>query len=347
MTDIKLRRLEAADGKALENLFSFSPDGGQFAISPRYQIDPYQALIELAPNSAGVVAELADTGEIVGVGLVQIEGRLLAGTLVPCAALHSLTVHPSYRQQGIATRLAEWRIAYAREQMGEGGVILAFIQKGNSGSLAAAEKWGAVRNQHIRNSLIRTRQKPPTAVSDVTIRKAIPAEYEQIAHSLNAFYADYDLYTPHTAKKLTVWLEETPFKRPFRHYYVVVDSKNKILAGLAIAEQFRIVTMHVQNMPAPVRLLNQLVKMVPPDGILRQLSVSKIWYAPEQIAAAQFLWESMRWQLRDAGSHLLHSYDSRSPVAKIISPPFWMPKGAAVIVGEMTAEMGERLICQS
>ncbi len=186
MTDIKLRRLEAADGKALENLFSFSPDGGQFAISPRYQIDPYQALIKLAPNSAGAVAERIDTGEIVGVGLVQIEDRFLAGTLTPCAALHSLTVHPSYRQQGIATRLAEWRIAYAREQMGEGGVILAFIQKGNSGSLAAAEKWGAVRNQHIRNSLIRTRQKPPTAVSSLTIRKAIPAEYEQIAHSLNA-----------------------------------------------------------------------------------------------------------------------------------------------------------------
>ena len=347
MTEISLRRLEPTDGQALADLFSFSPDGGQFAISPQYQIDPYQALIELAPNSAGVVAELPNTGEIVGVGLVQIEERLVAGTLTPCAALHSLTVHPSYRRQGIATRLAQWRITYAHEQMGEGGAILAFIQKGNSGSLAAAEKWGAVRNQHIRNSLIRTRQKPPTAVSHVTIRKAIPAEYEQIAHSLNAFYGEYDLYMPHTAKTLTAWLDETLFKRPFRHYYVAVDNKNQPLAGLAIAEQFRIVTMHVQNMPAPVRLLNKLVKMVPTDGILRQLSVSKLWYAPSQLRAAKFLWESMRWQLRDVGAHLLHSYDSRSPVVKIISPPFWMPKGAAVIVGETKAEMGERLMCQS
>jgi len=347
MTEISLRRLESTDGEALATLFSFSPDGGQFSISPRYQIDPYQALIDLAPNSAGVVAELLDTGEIVGVGLVQIENRLLAGTPVACAALHSLTVHPSYRQQGIASRLAAWRVAYAREQVGQGGAILAFIQKGNSGSLATSEKWGGVRAQHIRNSLIRTRQKRPTAVSGLTIRKAVPAEYEQIAHALNVFYEEYDLYIPHTAEKLSGWLAETVFKRPFRHYYVAVDSEDNILAGLAVAEQFRVVTMHVQNMPAPVRLLNQLVKMVPSDGILRQLSISKIWYAPEQLATAQFLWESMRWQLRDVGSHLLHSYDSRSHVAKIISPPFWMPKGAAVIVGETTAEMGERLICQS
>ena len=90
MTEISLRQLEATDGEALAALFSFSPDGGQFAISPHYQIAPYQALIDLASNSAGVVAELPDTGEIVGVGLVQIENRLLAGTLVPCAALHSL-----------------------------------------------------------------------------------------------------------------------------------------------------------------------------------------------------------------------------------------------------------------
>ena len=347
MTEIRLRRLEPTDGKALEKLFSFSPDGGQFSISPRYQIDPYQVLITLAPDSAGVVAELSDTGEIVGVGFVQIENRLLAGVLTPCAALHSLTVHPSYRRQGVATRLAQWRVAYAREQMGEEGAMLTFIQKGNSGSLATAEKWGGVRGQHIRNSLIRTRQKLPTAVNGLTVRKAEPAEYGQIATSLNTFYTDYDLYTPHTAENLTVWLEETPFKRLFRHYYVAVDSQNNLLAGVAVAEQFRMVTMHVQNMPAPVRLLNKLVKMVPPDGILRQLSTSKIWHAPDQLAAAQFLWESMRWQWRTTGSHLLHSYDSRSPVAKIISPPFWMPNGAAVIVGDMNVEMGERLVCVS
>jgi len=53
--------------------------------------------------------------------------------------------------------LAAWRVAYAREQVGQGGAILAFIQKGNSGSLATSEKWGGVRAQHIRNSLICTR----------------------------------------------------------------------------------------------------------------------------------------------------------------------------------------------
>ena len=118
---------------------------------------------------------------------------------------------------------------------------------------------------------------------------------------------DYNLYTPQTGQGLTDWLHETPFARPFRHYYVAVDKQENLLAGLAVAEQFRIIIMHVKNMPVYARLLNCAVKMVPPDGVLSQLGINKIWHAPDKLPAAKYLWESMRWRLRDSGSHLLCS----------------------------------------
>jgi GNAT superfamily N-acetyltransferase len=345
MTHVTLRRLQPTDSEALRELFAFSPDGGQFAISPQYQIDPCQALIDLSPNTTGVVAEESGSGKIVGVGLVQIEERYLDGMMVPCALLYSLTVHPSYRRQGIATRLGQWRIAHARQEAGEGVAILAFIQKGNIGSLTAAQKWGRQTSGQYRNSLLRTRQKPPREAAGLIIREANTDEHDQIARNLNVFYGDYNLYAPQTGRDLTKWLQETPFTRPFRHYYVAVDSQDTLLAGLAVAEQSRIVTMRVQNMPAPARLLNRIVNMVPPDGTLRQLGINKIWYAPEHLSAAQYLWESMRWRLRDRGSHLLCSHDPRGPISKVISLPFWMPKGTSGIVAQNLTLDG-RLICQ-
>lgn len=346
MTQISLRQLQPGDGRALRELFAFTPDGGQFAISPQYQIDPCQALIALSPKSVGVVAEAPDTGQIVGVGLVQIEDRYLDGTLAPVAHLYALTVHPSYRRQGIAAQLAQWRIAYARQKAGEDVAILAFIQKGNAASLAAARKWGRLTDGQYRNSLIRTRQKPPPETAGLIIRQAKPDEYDQIAQNLNTFYRDYDLYAPQTGRDLTDWLQKTPFARPFRHYYVAVDNQNNLLAGLAVAEQSRIVTMRVQNTPVTARLLNRVVNMAPSNGILRQLSVNKVWYAPEQLPAGRQLWEFLRWRLRDRGSHLLCSHDPRGPVAKVINPPFWLPKGTSGIAAHNLTLNG-RLVCHS
>jgi len=344
MTRISLRQLQPDDGDALRGLFTLSPDDGRFAIAPQYQIDPYQIFVELGSNTTGVIAELPRTGEVVGVGLVDIQERYLAGAISPCAFLHSLTVHPSYRRQGIATQLAKWRIDYARRQIGEDVPILALIQKGNTGSMAAAQKWEAQTIGHCHNSLIRIRATPPDVPMGLTVRTAKDIELEQIADSLNSFYQDYNLYIPQSRQSLAEWLQKSPFVHPFRSYYVVVDEQENILAGLAVAEQYRVVTMHVQRMPGMVKLLNHIVKMVPPDGVLRQLSINKIWFAPGRDAAARYLWEYVRWQMRDVGSHLVCSYDPLSPISAIIDPPFWLPKGTSVVVAHSSLVLDDRLV---
>lgn len=345
--DIRLRPLRPSDGDALRQLFVESPDSGRFSIAAKYQIDPYLAVTSLNSQGAGVVAEVqkANGRQIVGLGLVQTGICYLDGRLHPYGLLNSLIVHPDFRQQGVAASLAQWRIGYVQETLGQEAVIMAFIQKGNTASLAAAQKWGGQMNGQYGNSLIGMRGKPPQSVPEWTVREASEDEYAQIAENLNAFYQNYNLYTPQTAQSLKKWLRETPFAQPFRHYYLLEGGRNELLAGCAVAEQSRIVTMNVQRMPAALQLLNQFVKMVPPSGILRQMSVSKVWYAPEQLPAARYLWESLRWQLRDRGSHLLCSYDPRGPIPAVIKPPFWLPKGTSnFVVQNMT--LSDRLIGQ-
>jgi hypothetical protein len=108
----------------------------------------------------------------------------------------------------------------------------------------------------------------------------------------------------------------------------VEDETGRIQAGMALAEQYRIVEMQVENLPMVMRLLNRVVKLVPPDGSLRQLSVHKAWFASEQVQAAQYLWETLRWEWRERGNTLTFRYDPHSPLKNIFKTPPWIPESS-------------------
>lgn len=330
-SDVIIRQMQPADGQALAALFAHSPDGGRFAIAARYHIDPYLAMHALDPGVVGVVAERPSTGDLVGMGLVQLGACCVGGEKRPYALLTSLMVHPDYRRQGIASRLAQWRVDYARQRFGEDVLLLAFIQQGNDPSLAVAQTWAQQIGGELQSSLMRVRSKPPRPVAGVIVRAAQPADLESVAAGMNEFYRDHALYRPETAATLTAWLQSSPFDTPIRRLFVAESEADGIVAGLAVTEQCRLTTMEVQRMPGLVRLLNKVVHMVPPDGVLRQLGVSKMWYAPGRQEAAQYLWQSIRWQSRHQGSHLVCSYDPRGNLPGVLRLPFWLPKGSSVL----------------
>src|SRR5690606_32706670 len=132
-----------------------------------------------------------------------------------------------HRNQGIAKRLAQERIALARERIGEGGLILASIQEGNSASLSVTQKWSQQQVGCIQSILMRVRNKAPKS-EGITVRPARPSEYAEIATGLNRCYQRYDFYEPQTAESLSAWLKQTPFDYPVRTYFVAVNHDEEI-----------------------------------------------------------------------------------------------------------------------
>ena len=307
-----LRPLQPADGTALAALNTASPDTGRFAVAPNYHIDPIEATQALDPDSVGVAAVKSGESGLIGAGFVQTRQCQVQGRLLPYGLLHSLIVHPAHRSQGIATQLTAWRLNYAQEKLGHDYLKLALIQENNEPSLATARKWCKQLGGRLQTAVLPTSNKPVSQLPRMTVRPVRTTELEQVAQGLNHFYSGYELYMPETAVSLDTWLKQSPFSQPIRHYYVAVNKQGELLAGLGITEQCKVMTMHVTAMPAVVRGLNKLVRMVPADGILRQLSVSKLWFAPDQRQAASHLWETVRWQLRDKGTHLVLTFDPRS-----------------------------------
>lgn len=323
---VTLREVAPNDGGALADLFEASPDTGSIQVAPHYHVDAYTASMAVYRDAIGVVAEANSDAKLVGAGFISFGRCQFEGRLCDYAALKGLVVRPDYRRQGIALQIAAWRAARARERVGEEGVLVAAIQEKNEGSFAVARSWSQQFVGELRNGVAQMRTAPPDSKLGLTVRPATAGDMETITERLDAFYQDYNFYEPHAAEALAEWLQETPLDTPFRHYYVVSDRAGNLLAGLGLVEQHRLVEMRVDQMPATISLLNKLVKLVPADGKLRQLSASKIWFAPDQTEAARFLWETVRWEWRDRANTLTFVYDPRSPLKDVFSIPFWMPR---------------------
>ena len=133
------RPMEPGDGSKLAALFRANPDNGRIAISPRYQVDPYQAIQIQHPTSCGLVAEIQN--EVIGFGLVRFGTCWVNGTERPYAWLNSLMVDAAFREQGVGKELALRRVALARERVGKQGLILTSVQSQNTASFTIAKKW--------------------------------------------------------------------------------------------------------------------------------------------------------------------------------------------------------------
>jgi GNAT superfamily N-acetyltransferase len=324
MSGFVLREMQAADSRALTALMEEMSENQGLGMTTYYQIDAYQALTAVSGwKTLGVVAEVEDFDELAGIGTVSFGECQFEGVLRPFAYLANLKVHPRFRQQGLGTRLAQWRIDRAREHAGSDGVIWTGMQRDNEGSRRTASKWSREFFEPMIVAVVPIRSRPPRLSKDVVVHPAVPADLSEIAEKQNAFYHDFNLYPPQTADTLRDWLERSPVDRPVNHYFVAVDSAGEIIAGAGVTEGRQVLLDQLHNLPLPLRVLNRIVHIVPPDYVIQHLPVSKLWYSPGQPAAAQQVWETIRWECRTLGTTVSSVYDPRGPLRDVFQLKPW------------------------
>lgn len=320
-----LRAMTPDDSAALATLTEQSPDGGAVAFRPRFHLPAYQVYGLRHGDVVGVVAEANGAAGLVGAAHVSFGECQFEGRPRRYALLSALMVHPDYRRRGIAAALAQWRIERAMERSGADTILLADIQAGNVGSIANAKKWATQIAGKVVTSPVPMRTKPPRAEDGITVREAKPEELETIAENLNSFYRDYNFYQPTTAEQLQAWLQETPFATPIHHYLVAVDRAGRLLAGMSIQEEGRLMSLYIEKVPPLISLLNTFMHVIPADHEMRNLHVEQLWFAAGQLEAARQLWQTVRWEWRDRGSSVFCHYDPRSPIPQVLQAPAWMP----------------------
>ena len=130
---------------------------------------------------------------------------------------------------------------------------------------------------------------------------------------------------PWSASDLRGWIAASPFDEPVNHVLTAVDARGRLLAGMGLREQGRVQSYRIEHVPPHIRAADLLLHVLPPDRVLRNLVVDKVWFAPGHLDALRGLWQDTRWTWRDRGSNLLVTADLRSPALDAYGLRPWSP----------------------
>jgi hypothetical protein len=313
--------MQPSDSDAVASLITeFEGD-----MTTQFLVDAYTAITSGTEYpTLGVVVECAGYNGFVGMGTVRFNNVQYNSEILPHAFLDGLKVHKDFRRQGLGYKIAEWRIQQAKETYGDKCVIATGMLQENLASYAVAKKWCREFVEPAFDVLIvPTRKQKPKKITGITVREIESHEYEEFSVKQNKFYGNYNLYPVRDASSianaLTVAAEG---RKPYR-FFVAVDVQGNMLAGAQTWARGILKSDTINNPPAPLRILNSVMHLLPSDFTIRDISVIGFWYEPDQIQVARFLWEMIRWECREQGTTIATSLDPRDPTRQVITLKPW------------------------
>jgi predicted N-acetyltransferase YhbS len=321
MENLSYREMTPADSPALEAIMSASPDAGLVGFTNDYRHDLVAVHRALAPDLRGAVALHEDRviGMVFG-DMVQVQW---AGELRQAVYLSNLRVHPKFRRRGVARGLAEWGFSYAQDLLGPQAIFYGAVTQGNI-SLALAKRYQFQASAPIQGGTVPMRKRPPGPQPGLDVRPALEADLPAIAEGMNAYYRQHDLWSPVSPSGLKRFLEQSVSGVRPNQLYVVARGE-QILGGLSLSDRTDLIRMRISSAPAWVRLLGGVLGILPSSGVLRALTARRVWFKEGELQAGRYLWQQLRYQLRERGNCLGIAYDPRDQLAQLFQIPFWLP----------------------
>lgn len=316
-----LRELQPSDSLALTKLLTeFDGD-----MTTHFQVDPYNAIISGTEyRTKGVVVETEGYDGFVGMGTVRFGKVQFNGSVLPFAFLDGLKVQKEFRGNGLGFQIASWRIQQARNEFGDDCVIGTGMLHDNHASHAVASKWcREFAESAFDVRLVPMLTRKPKPLAGITVREIEPHEYEEFAVKQNTFYASHNLYALNDSTTIAHALGVSAGGKTPYHFFVAVDSQGNFLAGAQTWARGILKSDTINNPPPPLRILNKVLHLLPPDFTVRDVAVNGLWYETGQLKVAQFMWEMLRWECRDLGTTLAASFDSLDPAINVVTLKPW------------------------
>jgi ribosomal protein S18 acetylase RimI-like enzyme len=340
---VQVRLAREGDGAALADLMARSPDAGAVGFTYRFSADLLAVMRALATRLEGAVATRGETPA--GMVLGDFVAVQWSGAGRPGVYVSNLRVRPDQRRAGVARELARFGLDHVAGRLGSDAVVYAAVLEGNV-SAVLARRLGFQATAPVRGALVPVRRTAPRPSRELRVRQAAAPDWPGVAAAMNAFYAEHDLWSPASAASLADFTaREVGGMRPNRLY--LVERGGEPVAGLSVADRTPLVQMVVSRAPPLLRATGRALRLLAPDGALRALTVRHVWFRPGELAAARFLWQTLRFSLRERGGCLGVAYDPRDRLADVFRVPRWLPTFPAryLVRAAAPAQPGRPIYC--
>jgi len=167
-------------------------------------------------------------------------------------------------------------------------------------------------------------KRPPAPVEGLEVRLAERNELSVIADGMNSFYREHNLWIPVSVDTLEDFLRQEVDEVKPNQLYVVVRG-GEIVAGLSLSNRTKLMRMRLTRAPWHVRTLGNLLGVLPASGTMDALTVRRVWFKEGELEPARYLWNSLRYELREQGNCMGIAYDPRDRLAEVFQIPFWLP----------------------
>ena len=320
-SEFAFRPVEPDDSMALAQLVSSSPSSGPASFTYDYQAGLLEIHRAFADELHGIVATAGPA--VIGMVLADLRQIQWEGRVCRAAYVSNLRVAHNYRRQGVARGILDYGYRYAEKLMGADPMVYTAIPEGNV-TLALTEAYQAQITGAIQGGVVPVSRSAPKAKPGLTVRPVGQEDLTTIAHGMNQFYREHNLWSPVSARSLEDFLNtEVAGIRPNQLY--VATRNDRIVAGLSVSNRTDLIRMQITNLPGYARWLGSLLGVLPRDGLLRALTVRHVWFADGELESARYLWQTLRYRLRDQGNSLGIAYDPRDQLASVFQLPFWLP----------------------
>jgi predicted N-acetyltransferase YhbS len=314
--EFMLRPLTETDGPALAQILRTEAPTTPTALTTRYRHDVYRSLLALHPTFFGVVAETPGLAGLAGMATASGNEIQFDDDVFPVIFLENLKVHHDVRRRGLGGQLAAWRIAEGRRRFGSEARVMTGIDSTNEASIATARRWATQILGPAKVVIARTTRTPP-ALAGLRVRPLEDDDLAAVVDAVNGFYAGIQLFPRQTAERLRASLAATAIGPPIRRYRVVEAPDGSLVAGACVTERFELMEDHIDRLPVPLSILATVLRLLPPDRVIRTAEVSLAWHAPGRLDAGRLLWEAIRYEWRDRATHIAGNADERGPLAAV------------------------------